>query len=54
MSKFIDLTGQRFNNLVILSRATKPGQPIKWKCQCDCGNIFEARGNDIKNGKTKS
>ena len=54
MGKFIDLTGQRFNNLVILSRATKPGQPIKWKCQCDCGNIFEARGNDIKNGKTKS
>ena len=54
MGKFIDLTGQRFNNLVILSRTTKPGQPIKWKCQCDCGNIFEARGNDIKNGKIKS
>lgn len=26
----------------------------KWECQCDCGNVFVAIGENLKNGHTKS
>lgn len=29
------------------------GKP-KWECQCDCGNIFIALGENLRNGHTKS
>lgn len=40
MSKFIDLTGKRFNRWLVLSRSAqpKPGAS-RWRCQCDCGTI---------------
>jgi hypothetical protein len=25
-----------------------------WQCQCECGNIAEVRGNDLRTGNTKS
>ena len=54
MANFIDLTGTEINNVKILYRTTPPGEPIKWKCLCFCGNEFEARGGDLKSGRTKS
>lgn len=54
MAKFIDLSGQKIGDILILYRSTQPGMPIKYMCKCICGNEFEARGNDIKLGKTKS
>ena len=43
MSKFQDLTGQRFGRLVVIERAedyVRPnGHPqVQWRCKCDCGN----------------
>lgn len=40
MSKFIDLTGKRFNRWLVLERSAqlKPGSS-RWRCQCDCGTI---------------
>lgn len=36
------LTGQRFGKLVVLERIPGgQGKRVKWKCQCDCGNIVE-------------
>jgi hypothetical protein len=35
-------TGKRYNTTVI------------WKCQCDCGNDIEIRGDAIRSGNTKS
>lgn len=37
MSQFLDLTGQRFNRLVVLS-PDKRGRRTYWLCRCDCGN----------------
>lgn len=40
MSRYIDLTGQRFGKLVVESLYDSGGKHIsaKWNCICDCGN----------------
>ena len=55
MSKFIDLTGQIFGKLSVLSRAnySKSGK-IKWNCICKCGEEVIVIGNNLKNSTTKS
>jgi hypothetical protein len=55
MGKIIDLTGQRFGRLVVqrIGPKTKPNQ-IYWICNCDCGNICEVKGGNLKSGGTKS
>ena len=38
MGKLIDLTGQRFGRLVVISRAEKSSDGhTHWVCRCDCG-----------------
>lgn len=59
----IDLTGQRFENLIVLERAYdkekeksltyRKVHPI-WKCKCDCGNICYYFGRQLKQGLAKS
>lgn len=44
-----DLTGQRFGRLVALSY-----EAGKWTCQCDCGNITQAIGGNLRSGNTTS
>lgn len=54
--RLIDLTGQKFHRLTVLRRSehnTNGGKP-KWVCQCDCGNITEVGGCELKSGNTKS
>ena len=55
MSKFIDLTGKKYNLLkaIEVDKILPSGQRI-WKCQCDCGNITFVRGYNLKNGSVKS
>ena len=54
MSNFIDLSGQRFGKLTVIKRSSKIGEPIKFLCQCDCGNQKEIRGGDLRSGRTLS
>lgn len=55
MSKFIDLTGQKFGRLTVLSKTNKKQcNHIIWVCQCDCGNIKEVTGSDLHSGRIKS
>lgn len=55
MRKAIDLTGQRFGRLVVISQAedNKHRQP-RWLCQCDCGNKTIVMGGSLKSGLTQS
>lgn len=55
MSRFVDITGKRFNDLVVIERMENAkGGVTVWKCQCDCGNITTVRGSNLKNGSVKS
>jgi hypothetical protein len=54
MGKFYDLTGQRFNKLVVLRKSGSNKYGILWLCRCDCGKIKEFGSIGLRNGKTKS
>ena len=59
MPAFIDLTGERYGQFLILERdreiqKQKNSKDTFWKCQCDCGTIFSARGHDIRQNKILS
>lgn len=55
MGKFIDLSGQKFNKLTVISRAanSKHNQ-VMWNCFCECGNTCVVSGGNFKAGKHKS
>ena len=53
--RLIDITGKRYNDLVVLERFGKDStNKVVWKCLCDCGNITNVVGLNLKNGNTKS
>lgn len=54
MSKVIDLTGKRFNRLVVIEPTRNKSGKYAWKCKCDCGNIVVTQGAQLKNGHIKS
>ena len=54
MPKLIDLTGKKFNKLLVLERAENIGKKVAWRCLCDCGNETIVEGYSLKSGQTKS
>lgn len=50
MGSLIDLTGQKFGRLTVLSYK---GNRV-WECKCDCGTIKDIVGENIRSGGTKS
>lgn len=55
MSLCEDLTGKRFNKLVVLHRVENGnGDKSRWKCVCDCGNETTVSGVNLKTGAVKS
>lgn len=59
MSKFQDLSGQKFGKLTVLERAEDHIAPdgrkvIRYLCQCECGNTTIAVPSNLKNGHTTS
>jgi hypothetical protein len=48
-----DIVGKRFGRLVVLSPIRKNGR-LKYKCQCDCGNITTVCRYNLLNGNTTS
>lgn len=50
------MTGQRFGRLQVVrfDPDTKINQKAYWICQCDCGKLISVRGQDLRQGKTKS
>ena len=45
-----DLTGQRFGKLIVLGRDYDKEKKLKWKCQCDCGNITYVSTGNLSTG----
>ena len=53
MAKPLDLTGQRFGSLTVVSRAENNSRGnTQWHCQCDCGGSKIVLGYDLTHGRT--
>lgn len=52
--KYIDISGQRFGNLVVIKRSGEIGGRSKWLCRCDCGKEAVVSVSNLRNGHTKS
>ena len=53
--RIVDLAGQRFGRLVVLSLTKKrSGGNTVWKCLCDCGSKTLVSANHLQSGHTKS
>lgn len=53
--KVIDLTGKKFNRLLVLELDhVHKKYGAFWKCKCDCGNEIITSAKTIKNGHSKS
>ena len=51
----IDLTGQRFERLVVIERAGVGLQgSVTWVCVCDCGNEAIVTSSNLRRGSTRS
>lgn len=51
----VDITGMKFNKLLVLNREHNPRyKHASWLCRCDCGNLTVVVGNNLRNGGTKS
>lgn len=55
MTKGIDLTGQRFERLVVLGYSHfSASMGRMWKCECNCGNVTVVSGRNLRSGTSKS
>lgn len=53
--RFIDLTGQTFTRLTVVSYAHRSyGRSHEWNCICTCGARLAVKGGNLRNGNTKS
>lgn len=50
--KLIDLSGQRFGRLTVVSR--DPTRNHCWRCVCDCGVHKSIKGQNLREGRTRS
>ena len=54
MSALVDLTGQRFASLTVVSRAENIGRRIRYLCLCDCNKTTTVDASNLRRGLTKS
>lgn len=57
MVQIKDITGQKFGRLTVLYKLhnyhdTKNG--VYWLCVCECGNVKEVNGRNLRNGNIRS
>lgn len=48
MAKLIDLTGQRFDKVIVIEKAQSRNRHVYWKCLCDCGNYCQISGQSLR------
>ena len=52
--KFINLLGNKFNKLTVLSFKDKQNNHIRYECVCDCGTSVIVKGIHLKSNHTTS
>jgi len=53
-TRVIDLTGDRYGRLVVISRAPNKGRRVAWRCRCDCGAERIIASNNLRRRHTLS
>lgn len=53
-SRFIDLSGMKFGRLAVVKRTVTRKRSWYWSCRCDCGNMCEVEGHQLRRGNCKS
>lgn len=46
--------GKKYGLLTVIEEAPSRGNMAHWKCRCDCGNIVEVSGVNLRTGNSKS
>ena len=54
MSRFIDITGEKYNKLKVISFYDITNNGSRWLCECDCGKQKVIAASQLKRGTTKS
>jgi len=54
MRPIINLAGEVFNHLTVLSRVENQGTQPAWLCKCICGNNVIVQGGRLRSNRTKS
>ena len=54
MSRFIDITGKKYNKLTVISFYDIKDKKSRWLCECDCGKQKIIYAKDLKSNNTKS
>lgn len=53
-ARFIDMTGQKFGQLLVVNFAGRRGNEYLWLCKCDCGREKAVNGCSLRRGLSKS
>ena len=54
VTRLLDLSGQRFGELVAISRVPGSSKHVKWLCLCDCGATKEIESGHLRSGRSSS
>ena len=54
MGRKVDLTGQRFGELVVIKDVGRKNGMVLWECLCDCGKHTNIVSSSLARGNTKS
>lgn len=52
--RFIDLSGNKFGRLTVLSPIKNKHGHYSWKCRCECGNVSVVTGCSLSTGSARS
>lgn len=52
--KKLNLKGQKFGRLTVISEAPNRGRLTRWFCLCSCGRVFAVDSQSLTSGHTKS
>lgn len=52
--RMIDLSGKKFERLLVIEPDGKKGKSIAWLCLCDCGGLTTVDGYKLRQGLTRS
>ncbi len=53
-NRLINITGEKFGRLLVLSHHKRGGHKGRWECRCDCGATVYILSGDLRGGFTKS